>query len=201
MFFAAAALTMSSPCSPTAIAENAVVSPVSQEDGTELGLSHLDPGFRRPSVQQVAWRACAPMIVGLYGGNTLVTASGLLLWTRGGPTLQLRGDPILPADTEPAHPNWEDHRFAGSASLAAGTWRVGLWVGPGGITDVARYRPGDPAHPIILMTSALPIVGLFYLGAPDSVGGTLFFAQRLGRSNFRMISMPWSEAGLRIPNQ
>lgn len=104
---------------------------------------------------------------------------------------------MLPPDPEASHPNWRGHRFTGSARLMAGTWRVGSWVRRDGTTEIARYRPGDESEPITLLSSAQPIVGLFYLGAPDSVGGTLFFAQRLGKSNFRMITMPRSEAGLR----
>lgn len=202
MLFIATALAASSPCSPAAIAAAAVVSPVQQQDLATVGLSNVDGGFEHPWAQQVAWSgACTPTIVGLYGGATLVTSRGMMFWTRGRSTLEVRDDRMLPADPEPAHPNWQGHRFVGSASLAAGAWRVGAWVRSNGTTDIARYRPGEKTNPIILMTSAEPIVGIFYLGAPDSVGGTVFFAQRLGQSRFRMIAMPWSEAGLRTPSQ
>jgi hypothetical protein len=202
MLLAATALVTSAPCSPAAVAAAAVVGPLQQEDEAATGLSRVEDGFQRPSVQLITWRGlCTPRIVGLYGGATLVTDGGLRLWTKGGSTLEIRDDHMLPADPEPPHPKWQGHRFVGSASLAAGAWRVGTWVRCDGATDIARYRLGNEAPPMRLMTSALPIVGLFYLGAPDSVGGTLFFAQRLGQSQFRMIAMPWSEAGLHAPDR
>lgn len=198
MLFAATVLAISSPCSPAAIAAAAIVSPPHQESFQATGLSDVADGFQQPSVQRVDWhRGCAPHIVGLYGGATLITADGLLFWTGGEAGLRLRDDHMLPADPEPPHPDWKGRRFAGSASLIAGTWRVGAWVRRDGTTDIARYRPGDATLPITLMRSAQPVLGLFYLGFPDAVGGTLFFAQRLGRSQFRMAAVPWSEAGLR----
>lgn len=198
MLFAAAILATSSPCGPSQIAAEAVVSPLSEKTPEAIDLSQVDDGFSRATVQQVRWSCrCAPEIKGLYGGSALITSSGLMLWTRGQPKLEVRDDKMLPADPEPQHPEWPGHRFVGSASLAAGTWRVGTWVRGDGRTEIARYRPNDPAAPVSLVTSAKPIVGLFYLGAPDTFGGTLFFAQRLGRSQFRMITMPWSEAHLR----
>lgn len=200
MLFAAAVLLTSSPCSPAAIAAAAVVSQQHQEAAEAVGLSNVVEGFQRPSVQEVTWRGpCTPHIVGLYGGSTLVAADGLMFWTRAGPALRLRDDHKLPVNSEPPHPDRKDRRFVGSASLIAGPWRVGAWERRDGTTDFARYRPGDVSSPLPLMTSARHIVGLFYLGLPDAVGGTLFFAQKLGPSRFRMIAMPWSEAGLRAP--
>lgn len=158
--------------------------------------------LQRPSVQYIKWQGrCSPTIASVYGGATLVTADGLMLWSREQPRLEIRDGHMLPADPEPAHIEWTGHSFAGSAKLLVNTWRVGAWVRPDGTTDIARYRPGDTAPPIILMTSVQPILGLFYLALPDAPGGTLFFAQRLGQSQFRMIAMPWSEAGLRTSKQ
>ncbi|MEQ7874729.1 hypothetical protein ABDK56_12070 [Sphingomonas sp. ASV193] len=198
MLLIAIALAAGSPCSAAETAEAAAVSPLRERDFAEVGLSNVNGGFRRPMSQEIGWSGtCAPTIVGLYGGIALVMENGTMLWTRGGPSLSVREDQMVPSDPEPAHPYWPRHRFVGSASLAADGWRVGLWVRSDGITDVARYRPGERKHPVILMTSAKPIVGLFYLGAPDSVGGTLFLTQRLGQSRFRMLSIAWSEGGLR----
>jgi hypothetical protein len=200
MLFVASVLAASSPCSPTAIAAAAIVSPAQQESPAAVGLSNIAVGFQRPSVQEISWQGpCTPNIVGLYGGRTLVTSNDLMLSAPRGSTLEVRDDSMLPADPEPPHPEWQGHRFVGSASLLSGNWRVGAWVRRDGVTDIARYRPGDETPPISLMTFAQPLVGLYYLGLPDAVGGTLFFAQRLGPSQFRMIAMDWSEAGLRAP--
>jgi hypothetical protein len=116
-----------------------------------------------------------------------------------GSKLEIRDDNISPADPEPPHPVWRGRHFVGSASLLIGTWRVGAWVRGNGATDIARYRLGNEAPPITLLSSSQSVVGLFYLGLPDAVGGTLFFAQRVGPSHFRMVAMDWSETGLRTP--
>jgi hypothetical protein len=197
MLFIAAALVARAPCVPTAIAAAAAVSQPRLQDFSAIGLSRLAAGFQRPVVQEVIWTGpCTPRIVGLYGGRTFVTAGGLLLWPME-TKVEVRYDPIPQADPEPPHPTWNGRRFVGSAALMAGTWRVGAWVRPDGTTDLARFRADDGAAPIPMLTSARPLVGIFYLGAPDSVGGTLSFAQRLGHARFRVVSMAWSEAGLR----
>ena len=202
MLFVATVPAASSPCSAQEIAATAIVSPAMQQAPADVGLSRVDRGFSPPTVQEIRWHApCTPNIVALYGGRTLATGSGLMLSMEGGSTLHVRHDPTPTIDPEPPHPEWKDHRFAGSAALRAGAWRVGAWVAPDGTTQIARYRAGDKATPITLMTSAQPIVGLFYLGLPDAVGGTLFFAQRLAPSHYRMVSMNWSEEGLRTPGR
>lgn len=202
MLFVATMLATSPPCSPTDIAAGAIVSPSSQEDPAAVGLSQVDSGFWKPSVQDIAWSGrCTPKITRLYGSSTLVTASGLTLSTEGGSTLHVGHDPLPAPDPEPPHPDWKGHRFVASASLLSGSWRVAAWARRDGVTDIARYRPGDTTAPIILMSSARPLIGLSYLGMPDSAGGTLYFAQRLGRSAFRMVAINWSEGGLRGPGR
>jgi hypothetical protein len=124
-----------------------------------------------------------------------------MLWSLSASTLAVREDPLPTPDPEPAHPQWPGHRLVGSAPLLAGAWRVGAWVRPDGVADIARFRPGDEGPPITLMTSTRPIFGVFYLGLPDAVGGTLFFAEKVGKSHYRLVSMGWSEAGLRTAGQ
>lgn len=88
--FLAAALMVSLPCSPVSIAAAASVSPLHQSDTTTLELSHVNSGFARPSARQISWQGpCAPKIVGLHGGTTLVTSGGLLFWTMGRPVLEI----------------------------------------------------------------------------------------------------------------
>jgi hypothetical protein len=198
MLLAGTLLASSMPCTPADIAAAAIVSPAKQEGVADADLSNADEGLWGPTVQDILWRGhCTPRVVGLYGGRTLVTATGLLLSIGGESKLEIRDDHRLASDPEPPHPEWPEHRFTGSASLLAGTWRIGTWVRRDGTTDIARYRPEDTRLPILLLTSARPVVGIYYLGLPDAVGGTLFFAQRLGPSHFRMVQMGWSEAGLR----
>jgi hypothetical protein len=202
MLFVATMLATSSECCPTEIAAAAVVSLAKEESAADLGLSHVDPGFWRPSVQENAFHGrCTPRVVALRGGRTLVTATGLTLSTEGGSTLDVRDNPTAMVDPEPSHPEWKRHQFAASTSLAFHTWRVGAWVRPDGATDIARYLPGNSAAAILLMTSAWPILGVSYLPLPDAVGGTLFFAQRLRGARFRLVAVNWSEAGLRTPKR
>lgn len=200
MLFFASVIASSSPCNVQEIAAAAIVSRAEQQAPTNVGLSSVSRGFSAPKVQEIRLGApCAPKVVALYGGWTLATANGLTLSATGPEveTLQVRHDPPPLRDPEPPHPEWKGHRFVTSAALQAGTWRVGAWVSPDGATEIARYQTDARTAPLPLMTSAQPIVGLYYLGLPDALGGTLYFAQRLSGSRYRMVSMNWSEQGLR----
>ena len=197
MLLAAAALISELPCIPSQIAAAATVSQPEEVGFDAIGISQVDGGFRKPIVQQIAWAGpCAPRFVRSNGGGTLVTDGHLLLSVTES-RVEVRNDQTPAVDPEPPHPTWKGRRFEGSANLMAGTWRIGAWSRPEGKTDFARYRTDTAAEPIPLLTLTRTLVGVFYLPAPDTAGGTLYFTQRLGRSRFRMVSMVWSEKGLR----
>lgn len=192
-------LAASSPtcATPSAIAAGARLRELPPADLPEWSLQALASGLGRPSGSEIVWLApCKANIVRTVNGRTLVTADGAAFWTEDGRTLAVRTGAVPPTPSEPPHPDIKHATFLMSESLSTGDWRVGVWRA-GKKWLVARYQPGSAVAPVPLLRSALPVLGLTYLGAPDAPGGRLSFMQRVSPSRYRIIAIEWSEAGLR----
>lgn len=192
-------LAASSPtcATPSAIAASAILREMPTADLPDWGVQALAQGLERPRGSEIVWMApCRANIVRVVYGRTFVTADGMAFWTEDGRTLTVRTGPVPATPPEPPHPDIKRATFLMSESLMSGDWRVGVWRA-GKKWLFARYQPGSGAAPVPLLRSALPVLGLSYLGAPDAPGGRLSFVQRVGSSRYRSISIDWSEIGLR----
>lgn len=199
MLFLAAAVLATTQCSPEAVAASAAVTERGSITSAVAGLSEMTEGFSLgTSARQIAWyRRCKPKLIGLRGA-ILTDASGAEYWLE--PTaLKVRERPRWPDGPEPTSPAWSSRRFIRSDGLYHGDWRIGLWFRADGRYELARYRVGAADVPISLMISGTPVVDLTYLPAPDAVGGSLSILQRTGKSRYRVLSLSWSEKGLRTP--
>jgi hypothetical protein len=108
-----------------------------------------------------------------------------------------RDDAIPAAEAEPPHPTVPNATFISSTGLAVGDQRAGLWSRSDGSVLIARYHPGQVEQPTPILVSKIPVLGLFYLGAPDSAGGAFQLWQRLPNNKYRYVHIACSENGLR----
>ncbi len=196
------AAIVSGPASPTScttpqeVINAASISALATPDSSMLGLKLVAPGFRIDQVTDVAWRGCTVKLRPRVFGDWIITESGVPL-RPAGKQLITRNDPIPPPEPEPEHPTIAGDRFISSTSLLIGNQRAGLWMQKDGRSLIARYKPGTTDAPAPLLISIPPIIGLFYLPAPDAPGGALLFWQRLPHEDYRYIRLPWTEEGVR----
>lgn len=98
----------------------------------------------------------------------------------------------------PVGPIMKNAKFIASTSIYLGNWWVGVWRYRNDHSIVAAYRPGDTVPQVLILESSKPVIGVSYIGAPDTFGGNLTILQRTGRNSYRWSYVSWSEKAVRV---
>ena len=118
------------------------------------------------------------------------------MWPAGDGSLHLGG--LAPAPSpEPAHPTVLGGHFIVSTSAFVDKWRLGVWRLKGGRYVISAFVPDAPDAPRPVLQTTLPVIGIYYLGAPDARGGVMTILQRVARHHYRWAYVSWGEKGLR----
>lgn len=177
-----------------AVLDGAKVVQLSSAPGA-IGLSLDAPGLALREQDAVSWPNCRIRLQARVYGGWAFTHSGVPIRPDRG-RLVTRTDTIYPDDPEPAHPEVSGAAFVGSADLVAAGSRLGVWRQADGSSSIATYRPGRADPPHVLLRSAVPILGVGYLPAPDASGGMMSFWQDAGDGQYRFVMVSWNESGL-----
>lgn len=163
-----------------------------------MGLKPLTEGLEPLSSIDVDWpvRSCS---VSFIGGSI----NGFL---SDGRVVRLDGDTTVSVVTmtekvpaPPIGPMVKNARFIASTSISVENWQVGVWRFPNGRSIIAAYKPGDATPQFSILESTDPVIGISYLGAPDTFGGNLTVLQSVGHNSYRRSSVSWSENAVRKP--
>lgn len=182
-------------CTPQQIVASGKVSEL-RADSSTLGLELRATGLRVTDADEVSWTACPTKLQARVYGGWAITDTGIPV-IPSGQHLITRDYAISAPEAEPPHPTVPNATFQSSSRLAVGNQRAGLWLRPDGSALIARYDPGQADQPTPILVSKAPILGIFYLGAPDSPGGAFQIWQRLPTGKYRYIRVAWSEEGIR----
>lgn len=182
-------------CTPQQVVESGQVSQL-KPDSSSLGMELQADGLRVTDADEVLWSTCATKLQARVYGGWGITDTGIPV-IPAEQHLITRDDAVPAPEAEPAHPTVSGATFISSTGLTIGDQRAGLWSQPDGTCLIARYRPGQSDQPTPILVSKVPILGLFYLGAPDSPGGAFHLWQRLPMNRYRYIHIAWSEVGVR----
>jgi hypothetical protein len=165
-------------------------------NASALGLTFLATGLSIASAADVSWQGCMVHVQPRQYGPFLATENGVG-FIPGDKRIFIREGPLPGSEPETDHPEIPGGRFVSSTLLGIGDQRAGLWIQANGQSLIARYRPGKPESLDSLMSSSLPVMGVFYLGAPDSPGGNFQFWQRVSANTYRFVIVGWTEQGTR----
>jgi hypothetical protein len=144
---------------------------------------------------EIDWpNSCSVSITGLVGSED-TTDQGLNIGVQGQHVVV--GNPAAPVTPEREPYKVGGARFVASTSVAIADWRVGAWQHADGSSTVDAFRPNSSAKSIPVLRSALPIVGISYLPAPDTGGGMFTVLQRLAPNRYRWCSVSWGEKAIR----
>lgn len=201
MLISLTALAVDMPVAPTPCVSAQQIIAAAQISGVtpdtkSLGLELFAKGLHVFDAANVSWDRCSVTLQPRVYGGWAITSNGVPVIPVNN-QLITRDDQIFPPEQEPEHPNIPGARFVSSASLMIDHLRAGLWIQPDGRSLIARYQPGSSDAPVPILRAFDPIIGLFYLGAPDAPGGTFQFWQTLPGKTYRHVSVSWTEEGVR----
>lgn len=183
------------PCTSQQIVASGKVSEL-KPDSSALALELQATGLRITDADEVSWSTCPVRLQSRVYGGWGITDTGIPVI----PTEQhliTRDDAIPAPEAEPSHPTVPNATFISSTGLPIGDQRAGLWSRSDGSVLIARYHPGQAEQPTPILVSKAPVLGLSYLGAPDSPGGAFQLWQRLTNDRYRYVHIAWSEEGVR----
>lgn len=163
---------------------------------SDVALELQAPGLRITDADEVSWTSCSVRLQARVYGGWGITDTGIPVIPNE-QHLITRDDAIPAPEAEPPHPIVSNATFISSTGLAIGDQRAGLWSRSDGSFLIARYHPGQAEQPTPILVSKDPVLGLFYLGAPDSPGGAFQLWQRLLNGRYRYVRITWSEEGVR----
>ncbi|WP_146806719.1 hypothetical protein [Acetobacter cibinongensis] len=165
-------------------------------DATALGLTVTDTGLRIAAAYGLVWPQQCSVVVQHVAYGWGITDHSIAVMVTAGRLFarKMKISPPLPEEGTP--PRLPDAVFSGSASVVSGRWRAGVWRYADGHSVVAVYRPKSTDSPRQILQSAVPILGLSYLPAPDTRGGAYTVWQKLSDKSYRVIMMNWTEDGL-----
>lgn len=192
---AASASPLPTSCTPQQIVASGKVSEL-RPDSSTLGLELRATGLRVTDADEVSWPTCPTTLQARVYGGWGITDTGIPV-IPSEQHLITRDDAISAPEAEPPYPTVPNATFLSSTGLAIGDQRAGIWSRSDGSALIARYHPGQADQPTPILVSKAPVLGIFYLGAPDSPGGAFQIWQRLPMGKYHYIHVVWSEEGVR----
>lgn len=161
-----------------------------------LGLTLMGTGLRIAAAYGLAWPQQCAVVVQKVAYGWGITDHGVAMMVTAGRLFarKMKIPPSLPEEGTP--PRLPDAVFSGAVSVVSGQWRAGVWRYADGHSVVAVYHPKSIGVPRQIFHSAVPILGLSYLPAPDTRGGAYTIWQKLPDKSYRVIMMNWTEEGL-----
>lgn len=171
---------------------------VAQRRSASFAAMHIKPlteGLDLINSTDVDWpvKGCSVSLIG--GGNNGLLSDGRVIRLDGGTAIAVGTATERPP--VPAGPIIKNAKFIASTAISVEDWLVGVWCFRDGHSIIAAYRPGDTVPKFPVLESAKPVIGISYLGAPDTFGGNLTILQRIGRNSYRWSSVGWSEKAVR----
>lgn len=140
-------------------------------------------------------KGCSVSLIG--GGNNGLLSDGRVIRPESSNTVTV--DTTTEKPVVPIGPTMKNAKFIASTSIYVENWRVGVWRFRDGHSIIAAYRPGDTVPQFPVLESTKPVIGISYLGAPDTFGGNLTILQSTGHNSYRWSHVSWSEKAVRAP--